>query len=202
MEKTKKINGKLLAADIAECALFVALMTVGSNVSIPFFPVPLTFQTVICVLSGLLLGWKKGIVSMSVYCIAGLIGVPLFSGFGGGVAYVLKPTFGYIIGFIASAFTAGILGGRKGLPFWRYVVAALAAFAVNYAVGIPYFALIWQFYLNSPSLGKYVVEYNLLYMPKDLVLCVFAALLAWRVLPLIHRGRERLKEKSFPKNGE
>lgn len=194
----KRLNVKLLASDIAECALFVALMTVGANVSIPFFPVPLTFQTVICVLSGLLLGWKKGVISMSVYLVAGLIGIPVFTSFGCGVAYVVKPSFGYIIGFILSSFTAGIIGGRKGLPFRRYVVASLSAFIVNYAVGIPYFALVWQFYMHSPSLGKYIIEYNLLYMPKDLVLCILASILAWRVIPYIDRGRSKLKERSLP----
>lgn len=194
MEKTRKTSAKLIAADIAECALFVALMTVGANVSIPFSPVPLTFQTVLSVLSGLLLGWKKGAISMSVYCVAGFIGVPVFANFGGGIAYVLKPTFGYVLGFILSAAAAGLLVRKDGLPFWRYVVAAVAAFIVNYAVGLPYFALVWQFYLHSPDLGKYVVEFNLLYMPKDLALCLLAAVLAWRVLPHIRRGRNKLKQ--------
>lgn len=198
----KRLNVKLLASDIAECALFVALMTVGANVSIPFFPVPLTFQTVICVLAGLLLGWKKGVISMSVYLLAGLVGVPVFTSFGGGVASVVRPTFGYIIGFILSAFTAGIIAGKKGLPFWRYVVASISAFLVDYVVGIPYFALVWEFYLHSPSLGKYIIEYNLLYMPKDLVLCILASILAWRVLPFIDRGRNKLKEQVEPQESK
>lgn len=194
MEKTKKISAKLIAADIAECALFVALMTAGANISIPFFPVPLTFQTVLSVLAGLLLGWKKGAISMAVYCVAGLVGVPVFTGLGGGIAYVLKPTFGYLLGFILSALVAGLLVRKGGLPFWRYMVAAVAAFIVNYAVGIPYFALVWQFYLHSPNLWKYVVEFNLLYMPKDLALCLLAAVLAWQVLPHVRSGRNKLKQ--------
>ena len=194
MEKTKKTSVKLIAADIAECALFVALMAAGANISIPFFPVPLTFQTVLSVLAGLLLGWRKGAISMAVYCVAGLIGIPVFTNFGGGLVYVLKPTFGYIIGFILSALTAGLLVRKDGLPFWRYLVAAVAAFIVNYAVGLPYFAIVWQFYLHSAELGKYVVEFNLLYMPKDLALCLLAAVLAWRVLPHIRRGRNKLKQ--------
>ena len=194
MEKNKKLSDILIAADIAECALFVALMTAGANISIPFFPVPLTFQTVLSVLAGLLLGWKKGAISMAVYCVAGLIGIPVFTNIGGGIAYVLKPTFGYVLGFILSALVAGLLVRKDGLPFWRYLVAAVAAFLVNYAVGIPYFALVWQFYLNSPDLGKYVIEFNLLYMPKDLALCLLAAVLAWRVLPHIRRGRNKLKQ--------
>lgn len=194
MEKTKKISAKLVAADIAECALFVALMTAGANISIPFFPVPLTFQTVLSVLAGLLLGWKKGAISMAVYCMAGLVGVPVFTNLGGGIAYVLKPTFGYILGFILSALVAGLLVRKGGLPFWRYMVAAVAAFLVNYAVGMPYFALVWQFYLNFPDLGKYIIEFNLLYMPKDLALCLLAALLAWRILPHIRKSRNKLKQ--------
>ncbi|MDE6667802.1 MAG: biotin transporter BioY [Clostridia bacterium] len=202
MEKTQKTSAKLIAADIAECALFVALMTAGANISIPFFPVPLTFQTVISVLAGLLLGWRKGAISMAVYCVAGLIGIPVFTNLGGGIAYVLKPTFGYVLGFILSALVAGLLVRKDGLPFWRYMIAAVAAFIVNYAVGLPYFAIVWQFYLNSPDLGKYVVEFNLLYMPKDLALCLLAAVLAWRVLPHIRRGRYKLKQTDNPNKQE
>lgn len=192
-----KVNKRFLAVDVAECAIFVALMCIFTLfVKIPFYPVPLTFQTVISVLSGLLLGWKKGAASMAVYCIMGLIGIPVFSSYGGGFAYVAQPTFGYIIGFIAAAAVAGLIAGKSGLPYWRYIVAALAAFAVNYVIGIPYFALIWQFYMQKPDLWKYVVEYNLLYMPKDAVLCILAAVLAWRVLPVIDKGRGKLKSKS------
>ena len=194
MEKTKKTTVKLIAADIAECALFVALMTAGANISIPFFPVPLTFQTVLSVLAGLLLGWRKGAISMAVYCAAGLIGIPVFTNFGSGIVYVLRPTFGYILGFILSALVAGLLVRKDGLPFWRYLVAAVAAFAVNYAVGVPYFALVWQFYLHSAEFGKYVVEFNLLYMPKDLALCLLAAVLACRVLPNVRRSRNKPKQ--------
>ena len=188
-----KKNGKIIAAAIAECALFVTLMSIFTLfVKIPFYPVPLTFQTVISVLAGLLLGWKKGAISMAVYCFAGLVGIPVFTGYSGGIAYVLQPTFGYIIGFIASAAVAGIIGGRKGLPFWRYLVAAVAAFVVNYAVGIPYFSLIWQFHLQNADLGHYIVIWNVLYMPKDFVLCVSAAVLAWKVLPVLDKGRSKL----------
>lgn len=191
----KKVNGKMLAVDIAECAIFAALMVAGAYISIPVPPplVPLTFQTVIAVLAGLLLGAKKGVISMAIYCFMGLIGIPVFSA-GGGVFYVLKPSFGYIIGFIFSAFTAGIISGRKGLPFWRYLVGALAAFLVDYAVGIPY--CIVAAHLNGVSdLVKILITGNLIFMPKDAVLCSLAAILAWRVLPYIDRGRAKIKQK-------
>jgi biotin transport system substrate-specific component len=196
----KKRKVQITATDIAECALFVAIMCIFTLfVKIPFYPVPLTFQTVISVLAGLLLGWKKGAISMAVYCLMGLIGMQVFSGFSAGITYVLKPSFGYILGFIASAAVAGLIAGKAKLPLWRYIVAALAAFLVNYIVGVPYFVLIWQFYLKGDSLWQYVVSYNLLYMPKDAVLCVVAAFVAYAVLPAINKGRARLNKKESPK---
>jgi len=198
MKVKKKVNSKLLVVDIAECAIFVALMAAGAYVKIPFPLVPLTFQTVICVLCGLLLGWKKGAISMSVYCLMGLIGIPVFAS-GGGLYYVLLPTFGYILGFIAAAVVAGLIGGKEGLPVWRYVVAAVAAFIANYAVGIPY-CMVVVYLQGVDDLLTVFITWNLYYMPKDLVLCLLAAVLAWRVLPHIRNGRNRLKQNQNEKN--
>lgn len=181
----KNTDKKFFATDVAECAVFVALMAAGAYVTIPFPLVPLTFQTVISVLAGLLLGRKKGAVSMAVYCFAGLAGIPVFAA-GGGIFYVIKPSFGYIIGFIFSAFVAGVMAGGKGLPFWRYIVAALAAFAADYAVGIPY-CMLAAHLLGVENLAGLLVSGNLVYMPKDAVLSLLAGIAAWRVLPYIDK---------------
>jgi len=184
---------KFLAVDIAECAIFIALMVAGAFVQIPFPLVPLTFQTVIAVLSGLLLGAKKGAVSMSVYCLMGLIGIPVFAA-GGGIYYVLKPSFGYIIGFIASSAVAGLIAGRKGLPFWRYIAGALAAFLADYAIGIPY-CIVAGYLLKVEDLINLLLVGNLIYMPKDAALCILAGVLAWKILPVIDKGKSKVNEK-------
>lgn len=189
----KKVNRKLLAADIAECAVFSALMAAGAYVTVPFPLVPLTFQTVISVLAGLLLGAKKGAVSMTAYCVAGLIGIPVFSA-GGGIFYVLKPSFGYILGFILSAFIAGLTAGKTGLPFRRYVFGAVAAFLADYLIGIPY-CIAAAHLLGVEDLAGLLITGNLIYMPKDFVLSVLAGVLARRVLPYLDRGRQKLKQK-------
>lgn len=142
-----------------------------------------------------MLGWKKGAISMAVYCVMGVIGIPVFASEPyGGIYYVLKPSFGYILGFIAAAVVAGLVRGKEvKAPLWQYFVAAAAAFVVNYALGIVYFIAVWQ--LNGyEGLGAAIVTYNLLYMPKDVVLCALAAVLAWKVNPIVYRSKRKLKE--------
>lgn len=182
----KKFSYKLMAADIAECAIFVALMIAGAYIKIPFPFMPLTFQTVFAVSAGLLLGWKKGMIAMAAYAVMGLIGIPVFSG-GGGIFYVTMPSFGYILGFIASAGVAGIAHSRNK-KIWQTVLLALAAYLVDYVFGIAYFIAVWQ--LNGYSgLWHAVAVYNLFYMPKDAVLTLLAAFLAVAVTPAIRRIR-------------
>lgn len=200
--KSAKVKGKrrlaLAAADIAECALFVALMAAAAYIRIPFPFVPLTFQTAVSIMCGMLLGAKKGAISMCIYALAGLIGLPVFSS-GGGFSYVLMPSFGYIPGFICAAAVAGaIIGGAaggnedKGITFRRCILAALAALVCNYALGTAYFIAVWEL-SGYEGLFAAVIEYNVIYIPKDILLAVAAAAVARQVLPAISRRRARIK---------
>ena len=139
-------RGRRVAADLAKCAIFVVLMIVSAFIKIPFPLVPLTFQTVVAVLAGLLLGPLYGTAAVGVYIFMGLIGLPVFTS-GGGFAYVVQPTFGYILGFAAAAFVAGALCGRgkaAQITLRGALLASVAGFLVNYIVGVPYFLLIWH----------------------------------------------------------
>lgn len=184
-------RGRRVAADLAKCAIFVVLMIVSAFIRIPFPLVPLTFQTVVAVLAGLLLGPVYGTAAVGVYIFMGLIGLPVFTS-GGGFAYVVQPTFGYILGFAAAAFVAGALCGRRKaaqITLRGALLASVAGFLVNYIVGVPYFLLIWHFYMHNGGVWQAAVTYNLIYMPKDLALCLLAGFLAWRVRPLLDRLR-------------
>lgn len=185
----QKFSPKLMAVDIAECSIFVALMIAGAFIKIPFPFMPLTFQTVFAVLAGLLLGWKKGMLAMTAYAVMGLIGIPVFTG-GGGIFYVTMPSFGYILGFIASAGVAGIAYSRRK-KIWQTVLLALAAYVVDYVFGIAYFIAVWQLSGYS-GLWQAVITYNLVYMPKDAVLTLLAAAVAVAVTPAIKRVRGKV----------
>ncbi len=181
-------RGRRTAVELAKCAIFVVLMIVSAFIKIPFPLVPLTFQTVVAVLAGLLLGPLYGTAAVGVYIFMGLIGLPVFTN-GGGFAYVVQPTFGYILGFAAAAFVAGLIGGKGKITLLRALVAGGIGFLVNYLVGVPYFLLIWRFYMHNGGVWEAAVTYNFLYMPKDFVLCLLAGFLAWRVRPLLERLR-------------
>lgn len=187
-------KSRFSAVNIAECAIFVVLMVAGTYISIPFPLVPLTFQTAVSVLAGLLLGTRKGMVSMAVYCFMGLVGLPVFSA-GGGIAYIFKPSFGYIIGFVASAGVAGIACG-KNYPFWKCALIAVSACFADYIIGIPY-CIICAKLLGVENLTSLFLTGNLIYLPKDILLSILGALVAKTVAPAIHRRSSgTLKDKT------
>ena len=93
-------------SSLVYCALFTALIAVGAFIKIPIPVVPFTLQYLFTMLAGILLGSRLGSLSVLAYMILGLIGLPIFSE-GGGIGYVFKPSFGYIIGFCVETFVTG-----------------------------------------------------------------------------------------------
>ncbi len=186
-EKQSVFCKQKISIRLAECSLFVVLMVVSAFIRIPFPLVPLSFQTVVAVSAGLLLGPWWGAASVAIYVFIGLLGLPVFTN-GGGFSYVLNLTFGYVLGFIVAAFVAGLVrgGALKNLP--RLIIAAVCGFLANYLIGVPYFAMIWHFYMMNGELLDALIVNNLFYMPKDLVLCILAAFLS-RAVSSALRGR-------------
>lgn len=179
----KKLYSMLLMA------MFAALLAIGSYVRIPFPLCPITLQLPFAVLSGLLLGSKRGAGSALCFLAIGLAGVPIFSG-GGGLTYVLKPTFGFILAFVGGAFLAGMIAENGEPKLRRLIPAALAGLIVIYAIGTVYYWCISHYYLGSDvGVWAMLVSCVFLPLPKDIVLCIFMALLSRRLLPLI-RGMD------------
>ena len=96
-------------------SLFIALigtiiLAISSKIKIPFYPVPMTMQTLVILIIGIGFGWKLGMATISLYLFEGIIGLPVFSGTpekGIGLIYFTGPTMGYLIGFLATVFFAG-----------------------------------------------------------------------------------------------
>jgi biotin transport system substrate-specific component len=122
-------------------SLFVAALA-QVRIPLPFTPVPLTGQTLAVLVIGAALGARKGAASLLVYLLAGLAGLPVFSGGSAGGPVILGPTGGYLIGFIVSAYLIGVLSAR-GMD--RRIHTALLAFlageVVIYLFGVSWLSL-------------------------------------------------------------
>ncbi|MCI0706005.1 MAG: biotin transporter BioY [Ignavibacteriae bacterium] len=100
---------------------FALLTGIGAQIQIPHQPVPYTFQTFVVLLAGATLGPRNGFLSMMAYIALGMIGLPLFSGGGFGLARILGPTGGYLIAFPIAAFVIGYLLTKREGYIWTLV---------------------------------------------------------------------------------
>ena len=169
------------------CSLFTALIAVGAFIKVPVPVVPFTLQFLFTTLAGLLLGSKKGAISVVAYMILGLAGLPICSE-GGGFWYVIKPSFGYIIGFCIGTYVTGLSAERmkeKTVP--RYMLANFVGLLIVYAVGMIYYYKICNYVIDRPiALGPLFLYCFVLAVPGDICLCILAAALVKRVKPILN----------------
>lgn len=181
MEKKKAVFGP---RDMALCALFAALSAAGAFIKIPLGPVPITMQFFFTNLAGLLLGKRRGLISVLLYIFIGLIGLPVFTG-GGGPAYVLMPSFGYLAGMALGAWLSGLAVERGQGGFKSMIYGGLLGIFAMYGLGLLHFWLISAFYLDKPmGFWPMLVSYCLVFVPGDGLSLLLGAVLARRLRPL------------------
>lgn len=163
-------------------AIFVALIAVGAFIKIPVPVVPFTLQFLFTMLAGLLLGGRNGFIAVIIYIFLGLIGIPIFAE-GGGLTYIFKPSFGYIIGFAIASFITGNIANREASPGLKRLLSA------NFlGLLIVYYYLISNLYLNSPiGLWPLFLYCFILAVPGDILLCILGAVLGKRLIPIIRK---------------
>lgn len=169
-------------------AMFTALITVGAFIQIPIMTVPFTMQFLFTNLAGILLGVKYGTLSLVLYLVLGLAGVPLFTK-GGGVGYVLQPTFGYLIGFALGAVAAAFICRKGRYSYQRLIIAGVVNLIIVYVCGMLYFSLLMKFYFGKPQDAMWVlVNLCLIFLPMDAVWCFVSAVVAKRILPILYKN--------------
>ncbi len=139
-----KIQGKkrFRTADITYIGVAVALIAVCSWISIPT-TIPFTLQTFAVMLTVLLLGGMRGTIAIIVYILLGAVGVPVFSGFTGGIAKLMGPTGGFIVGFLGTALVMWAFEKFLGKKLWVHITAIVLGLAVCYAFGTLWFMKIY-----------------------------------------------------------
>ncbi|GAA1050590.1 biotin transporter BioY [Arthrobacter russicus] len=183
------------AQDLSLIAVFAALLVVAAVVP-PLqignvLSVPLTLQTLIITLTGLLLGAGRAFAAVGLYTLLGLLGLPIFSGFRGGLAILAGPSAGYILSFPLAAALVGLLAGiviRRNLrarALWLGI-AGIAGLLLNHALGIVGMMLNGKLGLTA------AITADAVFIPGDLVKIALAVLLALslhRAFPQLLRNR-------------
>jgi biotin transport system substrate-specific component len=140
--------------DITYTSFFTALAVVSAvivRLGTGTMLVPFSLLPMVSLLSGMILGSKLGAISMLVYVILGLIGVPVFASPPyGGFTYILKPTFGFLLGFIASSWITGKVLEKSKALLRHYLLASFLGLVVIYLVGLPYLYIVLNFYMKKP----------------------------------------------------
>lgn len=181
---------KLTIREMTLCSLFTVLIIIGTFIKIPVPVVPFTLQFLFTTLAGLLLGSCLGAISVTIYMLLGLMGLPVFAE-GGGIGYIFMPTFGYIIGFIAGTFVTGYISKHAQsirTSFWRDVVASFSGLLVVYAIGMIYYYIIGNYVISQPiALWPLFLYCFLLAVPGDICLCILASAMSKRLRSILYR---------------
>lgn len=113
------------------------LLTLSAKVQVPFYPVPMTMQTLVVLLLGATYGWRLGGATVALYLLQGAMGLPVFAGPIAGPAYMAGPTGGFLVGFLAAAMLTGWMAERgwgRSLP--RVILMMAAGHAAIFAFGL------------------------------------------------------------------
>ncbi len=152
------------------------------SITIPFSPVPLSLTTLAIHLAIMVLGTRRGVLSVAIYLCLGLVGLPVFSGFTGGIGKLLGPTGGYLLGYLLLAFVSGFLASKKPGNIPLSFLGMLLGMVMCYLFG-----MLWLAYQSNLSLTQAFLSSVLPFLPGDITKLVIA-------LPTGMKLRKRLAQ--------
>ncbi len=172
--------------DLALIAMGVALTAICSWISIPM-TIPFTMQTFAVCLIAALFGLRRGMWTVLCYILLGAAGVPVFSGFTGGVGILLGVTGGYIAGFLFTALIVGLAVRKfgRGLPI--LIISMILGILVCYAFGTAWFMTIYAAKTGPIGLGTALSWCVIPYLLPDAAKIVLASVLTGRLYPVLNR---------------
>ncbi len=178
-------------------ALFAAIICVGCLIKIPLGVIPVVLQNMLCILCAVLLGGIWGGIPTALFLLAGLIGLPVYSGGSGGIAVWLGPTGGFLPGYLLGAVAAGFIAGRPSVEekkitlknTIRISLAVIAGMILLYIPGVIRFSY-WATAAGKVPVEKTALMYTLSaciipYIPGDVLKAVVAILVALKLRPVV-----------------
>ena len=137
MELIKNLKEVSLAKNLFLAIVGTILLAISAKIKIPFWPVPMTMQTFVVLLLGIVYGWKLGLFTVSLYLLEGIAGLPVFAGTpekGIGLVYFTGPTMGYLIGFLVAVFLTGFFTFDNN--FFKNFIKLIFSVSFIYLLGL------------------------------------------------------------------
>lgn len=184
----KKESDNMKTKDMVLCAVFAAILCIFSVITIPIGIIPITLGFFGVMLTAGVLGWKKGTISVLVFFLLGIIGLPVFSNFRSGIAVFAGPTGGYlwsyaimslIIGFCAERET-----GNKWTTMLKNFIACIIAIIVSYTAGTVQFM-----YVQNTTLMSALTQCVVIFIPFDLLKAAAVVYLSYMVKHSLIRAK-------------
>lgn len=145
MEKQSYVSKKGVSVHaMTMMALMTAVLCILAPISVPIGPIPVSLTNLVLCFCVILLGKKKATVSFLIYLLIGAVGIPVFSGFSGGVGKMVGPTGGYLVGFLFLTWIGGMFTERHlGKPVWYALGMALGTLCL-YAFGTLWYLVLMK----------------------------------------------------------
>lgn len=190
-------NNRKSSLKMAFTALFAAIICVGCFIRIPVGAIPIVLQNALCILCGVLLGGIWGGAPTAIFLLAGLIGLPVYSGGSSGLAVWIGPTGGFFPGYLIGAILAGLIAGKPSIQEKKFsmavglrlAVAMLLGMIILYVPGVIHFAR-WASGAGKIPADKTAFTYTmgacvLPFLPGDLLKFIICLPLALKLRPVL-----------------
>ena len=164
--------------DIVITALMTAVMCVASFVTIPVGAVPVTLQTFVVYIACAVLGTKKAVISVVLYLLLGMLGLPVFSSFRGGIGVLVGATGGYILGFLLIALISGLIIVKKQHNRIVMFFAFFAGTLMCYLAGTLWYVI---FYIGDMNFTNFIGAFSVCVVPfivPDIIKMIVASIVA------------------------
>lgn len=176
-------NRKMSVHELCTIGIFAAMISIFSPISIPMpYGVPMTLQTLIIPLTGVILGKKRSALAATVYILLGAFGLPVFSSYTGGLGIILGPTGGFILSFPLMAFVSGIGAERGGI--FRLFLGLLAGTLINYLCGM----VVYSFVMAKDMYTAFITSV-LPFIPVTIIKIILSGILGIKCRDLLRKRR-------------
>lgn len=169
--------------DLVQIAIFAVLIAICSWISIPV-SIPFTMQTFAVFLSVAVLGGRRGTMAVLVYLLLGLVGIPVFAGFTGGIGILFGNTGGYMIGFVCSSLFMWGMEKTLGRKTWVLALSMFLGLLICYAFGTAWFIILYAQSGELLEIGTVLGWCVLPFVLPDLLKICLALLLGKRLSKL------------------